>query len=455
MGSRPRVDGHILATPARPLAADGASVEPGRYIHGPVAGAAGVRGGRGRGCRAARPWLACGAAVLVLASGLAIVADVAPAGAAPGSRPHPLFVPAAAPRPEPQSLADLFGLDGPVVTARAAALVDAGSGRLLWGLRPHLPLPPASTTKIMTALLALELGRLDEEVTVSRGAEGVEGSSLYLRAGDRYPLGELLEGLLLVSANDAAVAIAEHLAGSVENFALLMTGRARSLGLGHTTFRNPHGLTEAGHLTSAYYLARLARFALRDGRFARLVARVEGQAAGRGAAGEPLLEPLWNTNRLLTSYRWAEGVKTGTTAAAGACLVAAAARQGMRLIAVVLDSADRYADSLALLEWGFANFASRNLAPAGLVMAEESLPGGAVLPLAPARDLRVALPRRVLPHLRILVDRDPYLKPPVAAGRRVGLVTAVAEGVVLGRVPLLTARAVARPPFWRRWFTSG
>ncbi len=369
------------------------------------------------------------------------------ATAGPPPRAHPLASPETA-------LAEPFGLPGPGVTARAAALLDAASGRLLWGKEPHLPLPPASTTKIMTALLALELGRLADEVTVSPRAAGVEGSSLYLRAGDRYPLGELLEGLLLVSANDAAAAIAEHLAGSVENFALLMTGRARSLGLRHTTFRNPHGLTESGHLASAHDLARLAAVALRDRRFAALVARVEGEAAGRTAGGEPLLEPLWNTNRLLTSYRWAEGVKTGTTAAAGACLVAAAARQGMRLIAVVLDSRDRYADSVALLEWGFAHFVSRNLAPAGLVMAEADLPGGAVVRLAPAADLRVAVPRKVLHRVRVLVDRDPYLDPPLAAGRRVGSVTAVAEGVVLGRVPLVTAAAVARPPFWRRWFSG-
>lgn len=230
-----------------------------------------------------------------------------------------------------------------------------------------------------------------------------------------------------------------------------MTGRARSLGMRHTRFRNPNGLTDPDHLASACDLALLARAALRNDHFAALVSRVEGEAVGCTAWGRPTLEPLWNTNRLLTSYRWAEGVKTGTTAAAGACLVAAASRQGMGLVAVVLDSADRYADAAALLDWGFGRFVTRNLAPARRVVAEVPLPGGAVAPLVPAYDLRVAVPRNRLKDLRVLFDRDPFLRPPLASGRRAGSVTALAGDIFLGRVPLVAARPVPGPAWWRRW----
>lgn len=169
-------------------------------------------GRRGKPVQRARWWLAAGAAGLFLMAAQGWASGVPlPRGARHVSVPLPGQAKGTAGETDPVPLAELFGLPGPHVTAYAAALVDAGSGRLLWGRRPHVPLHPASTTK-MRALLALELGRLDEEVVVSPWAAGVEGSSLYLRAGDRFPLGELLEGLLLVSANDAAVAIAEHLA---------------------------------------------------------------------------------------------------------------------------------------------------------------------------------------------------------------------------------------------------
>lgn len=239
---------------------------------------------------------------------------------------------------------------GPRVSADAAVLLDPVTGELLYARRPFEPLPPASTTKIMTCLLVLEHCGLDEVVVVSSRASATGGSRIGLRAGQLIAVQDLLVGLMLQSGNDAATALAEHVSGSVEDFAALMTARARSLGAMSTSFVNPHGLPAKGHRSSAYDLAVIARAALRDPVFQTLVASKEG------AIGS--LHPSWtgllrNTNKLLWMFSGADGVKTGTTREAGQCLVASATRSSRQLISVVLHSGDRYADSARLLEYGF------------------------------------------------------------------------------------------------------
>lgn len=394
------------------------------------------RGGR-RGIAALAAW------------GVAVAAGLLSAGV------HPLPVRAGAvwPRVLPGSRAAAPGERPPHISASAAVLIDATTGQILYERRAHEKRPPASTTKIMTAILALEMGRLDDTVTVSAHAADTEGSSMYLRAGDRYPLRDLLAGLLLVSGNDAAEAIAEHIAGSVADFAILMTARARTLGLDDTRFRNPHGLTEPGHYSSAFDLAMMARHALRDERFADLVCRGHAEACGTDRSGRTILQDLYNTNRLLFSYQWADGVKTGTTAAAGNCLVASATRYGQRLISVVLDSGDRWGDSVRLLEYGFRNYALRNLAPAGEVVARVPVRGArtTAVEATPAWDVTLALPRRALGAVRTAIYVNPHLEAPVASGQRIGSLTVLGpEGEVWARVPLLAAHPVPRAPWWHR-----
>lgn len=342
--------------------------------------------------------------------------------------------------------------ESPHVTADAAVLIDAVTGRVLYEKNAHRERDPASTTKIMTALLALEMGNLDDVVTVSPWAAGTEGSSMSLKPGDRYRLGELLKGLLLVSGNDAATAIAEHLAGSERDFGILMTARARELGLDHSRFRNPHGLTEPGHYSSAYDLARIARQALRLPGFADLVCRGRAESCGVDAAGRAKVQSLWNTNRLLFSYQWADGVKTGTTAAAGNCLVASASRHGQQLIAVVLHSDDRWSDARYLLDDGFRRFALRNPAPAGTVIHLAPVRGARArrVALTPARDLNLVVERRDLGRLRTVVNVDPDLRAPLPAGAPAGSLTVLAGETVLGRVPLVTKEAVPLAPWWLR-----
>ena len=239
----------------------------------------------------------------------------------------------------------------PPLRATAAILVDANTGAVLYQRRPHQRLPIASTTKIMTAVLALERLPLSEKITipwwVPRTAPIREG----LRRGERVAVWKLLYGLMLFSANDDASALAAASAGSKARFVVLMNEKARRLGLGDTRFSTPSGLLDRGNDSTAWDLATLARYAMQNPRF-RAIGRKRIVHVRWSA---PTYEKVYvNKNQLLGSYRGADGIKTGWTTEAGHCLVASARRGGTRLIAVVLHSQDPYRDARRLLNFGFA-----------------------------------------------------------------------------------------------------
>jgi D-alanyl-D-alanine carboxypeptidase (penicillin-binding protein 5/6) len=341
----------------------------------------------------------------------------------------------------------------PHITADAAVLVDAGSGRVLWGKAAWEPRAPASTTKMMTALVALERGNPEAVITVSRAAAATPGSSAQLRPGDRYTLGELLEALLLRSGNDAAVAIAEHIAGSVPAFATLMNEKAKALGLEATHFVNPHGLTAPFHFSSAYDLALIARAGLAVPAFASIVRSAERQVQGYDAQQHLISRSLTNTNRLLFTYGWVDGVKTGTTAAAGNCLVASGTRGGLRLIAVVLHSDDRWGDAVRLLEWGFTHFSYLRPARAGQVLRLLPLAGArraARLPVVAAATLAVPVSLDELPRVRVRLRLRPGLRAPVAKGEAVGHEVLLVGDQPLETIPLVAGASVPRAPWWLR-----
>lgn len=245
----------------------------------------------------------------------------------------------------------------PDLRARAFVLVDARTGNVLAERNARLPWAPASTTKIVTALLVVESLDLSSEVVVSRRAAGHrEGAAIGLRSGERRTVEELLYAMLLYSANDAAVALAEAAAGSVEAFVAQMNRRARELGARHTHFANPHGLDHPRHRSTAYDLALLARAALGNPAVARIVRT--RRYAYRTASGVRLLE---NRNRLLATYPGANGVKTGWTAHSGPSVVASAERGGRMLVAVVLDSPDVFGEAARLLDFGFHAYGLRSL----------------------------------------------------------------------------------------------
>jgi D-alanyl-D-alanine carboxypeptidase (penicillin-binding protein 5/6) len=234
--------------------------------------------------------------------------------------------------------------------------MDADTGAILFARNHKDRRPPASTTKMMTALLILEDGRLDDKVVITERTAGAAGAGLGLKRGQRITLRDLLWALLLRSANDAALAAAEHIGGTEERFVARMNAKAISLGMEGTHFTNPHGLDDPDHFSTAYDLALLARQALRNPTFARMVQTREVRLAIRtGPHGRAEKRKLLRThNRLLGQFFGADGVKTGYTERAGRCLVASATRGEHQLIAVLLNDSHRWTEAAALLEYGFA-----------------------------------------------------------------------------------------------------
>lgn len=299
----------------------------------------------------------------------------------------------------------------PAITAKAALLADASTGHVLLASHADDPLPPASTTKIMTALLVLE--RADPDALVTVPAEALIGeASMGLTPGERLTVRDLLYGLLLASGNDAAVTLASHVAGSPDAFVALMNQRAAELGLRASHFANPHGLDAPNHVMSAADLLTVTRAALAYDLFAAIVATPQTRVAGH---------LLVNRNELLTTYPGADGVKTGTTDAAGECLVASASRSGLRAIAVILGSRDRYADSRALLDHYFQHYTRFDPALPRSALSRRRWLDGRVRELVaettPATTPTVVLPRWQQPLARPVLHLEGDGAPGTPAGK--------------------------------------
>jgi D-alanyl-D-alanine carboxypeptidase (penicillin-binding protein 5/6) len=238
--------------------------------------------------------------------------------------------------------------------AASAVLMDAQNGQVLFAKNAHKQVPPASLTKMITALVAVQGRELDLPVKISSAAARTSGTRVGLAAGEEIQLGSLVAGMLLRSGNDAAVAVAQGLAGSVEAFSRLMNQQAAELGADSSQFMNPNGLTAEGHLSTAYDLALIAKALLADESLAQIVGCQKTLVPWEGGKRE-----IQNINRFVREYPGALGVKTGYTDEAGFCLAAAAERRGKKLIAIVLgcaSSQSRYNDAIRLLEQGFANY---------------------------------------------------------------------------------------------------
>ncbi len=260
------------------------------------------------------------------------------------------------------------------VSADSAILMDAKSGRVLWGKNIHKERPMASTTKIMTCLLALEKGNLSDTVTTSRRASLAPKVKIYLQSGEQEKLGDLLYALMLVSANDVAVAIAEHLGGSVENFCSEMTAKAKELGAMHTVFETPNGLDAQNHHSTAYDMAIITKYALQNEQFLSIIntKNVNIQSVNRKYRNYNLS----NHNKLLNELEGANGVKTGFTNGAGHCFVGSAKRGDMQLISVVLASGwgnrgkqAKWIDTKVLMNHGFANYKYDKIITENMIVA--------------------------------------------------------------------------------------
>lgn len=247
----------------------------------------------------------------------------------------------------------------PKINSRSAVVYDRKSKKVIWGKKENERRPMASTTKIMTAIVVLENANLDDTVIVSKKAAGTGGSRLGLKTGDKITINNLLYGLLLVSGNDAAVALAEHVSGSVESFAEKMNQKAEEMNLEDTHFIVPHGLDMENHYTTALELAEMADYAMNNKKFAEIVAtKVKTiNISGRSKS-------LINTNELLGNLEGINGVKTGFTNGANRCLVTSVSRNGMNVIAVVLGAdtkKDRTRDSVEIIEYAYKNYTIYNL----------------------------------------------------------------------------------------------
>ena len=253
----------------------------------------------------------------------------------------------------------------PQTGAQSCALVDANSGQLLFSKNENERLPMASTTKIMTAIVAIENKSLDDAVLIPKEAQNVEGSSIYLVAGEVLSLGELLYGLMLESGNDAAIAIAIHTAGSVENFCNMMNEKAKELGLCNTNFENPHGLSSENHYTTAHELAKLAAYAMKNETFRKIVATEKYIIPAREKCKERY---FFNHNRLLRSLDICDGVKTGYTLSSGRCLVTSCTVEGGSFVAVTLNDRDDWNDHKEMLTFAASNFESVKIAAAGEIL---------------------------------------------------------------------------------------
>jgi D-alanyl-D-alanine carboxypeptidase (penicillin-binding protein 5/6) len=243
----------------------------------------------------------------------------------------------------------------PGVSAEAAVLIEQESGRVIYGKNEHKVKRIASITKIMTAILAVESGKMDKTVTVSKNAEGTEGSSLYLVAGEKIKLEDLVYGLMLRSGNDSAVAIAEYVGGSVDGFAYMMNQKAEEIGMKNTNFRNPHGLdTHEDHFSTAYDMAILTRYAMRNSEYQEIA----GTKVHRAPHPEGKWDRVWkNKNKLLTGkYSYSTGGKTGYTKRAKRTLVSTASKEGMDLIAVTLNAPSDWNDHISMFNFTFKNY---------------------------------------------------------------------------------------------------
>ncbi len=313
----------------------------------------------------------------------------------------------------------------PAVGAKAALVIDLDSGQTLYAKKPNQPLPPASTAKLMTALVTVQHANVDDRVTVSARAAGTPGSRMGLVVGETLTVRDLLYGLLLPSGNDAAVALAEHVAGSQDAFVRMMNETGAALGLKNTTFANAHGLDDPKQVSTAADLAAMAKAAFAYPLLARIVATPTAQIAGR---------KLTNTNELLGVYQGADGVKTGTTDAAGECLVASVTRNGHRMLVVILGSGDRYADARTLLDYTTGGWRWQSVALADNALAWTTGLDGQPYRLRPTERKDIFLPAWQWGLVQSTRQLDAAA--PLTSTLPVGTLTLTLAGRPLGLVPL-------------------
>lgn len=330
----------------------------------------------------------------------------------------------------------LFPIRANAISAESCIVIDAESGETLYESNADKKMLIASVTKIMTALVALEHGNPDDEVTITPESVNVEGSSMYLKAGEAMTLEELLYGMLLVSGNDAAAAVAYHIAGSIEGFAELMNDKAAELDLHNTSFTNPHGLDDDGHYSTARDIAVIMQAAMKNEVFARIVSTKSVTIDGH---------TYTNHNKLLWTCDGATGGKTGYTMAAGRTLVSCCEREGVRLICVTLNDSDDWKDHIELYNKLFQEYKKITIADANEVYAELPVISGKNCDSVTVRaEKTVTLMLTDADNVEIAVDMPKFVYAEVTEGDNVGYITWTVNGDTGGTIRLVFTESVER-----------
>ena len=339
----------------------------------------------------------------------------------------------------------------PETSAISAVLMDE-NGRVLYEKNPHKKLPPASVTKIMTLLVAVEAveeGKisLNDKIVTSENAWRQGGSQIWLEPGEIMTVKEILTAVAVVSANDAAVAILEHIYGSEAKGVEAMNERAKNLGLANTNFSNPSGLPEANHYMSAYDAALIAKEALRHPLYMELC-NIKEHWLRDGKNW------LINTNKLLWWYAGADGLKTGWTKEAQYCFVGTAKRDGLRLISVVFGTPEprsHLRESMKLLDWGYANFTAENVVRQGAVVERLRVSRGISkdVKLVADKDLNLTMPRGQKANIEKKIVAPKVISSPIEAGKRYAELVVMKEGEEVARIGLVADQDIPKAGFFR------
>lgn len=343
----------------------------------------------------------------------------------------------------------------PILNSRAAVIYDRRTNEILWGKKEDERRPMASTTKIMTAIVVLENGNLKDIVQVSKKAAGTGGSRLGLKANDRVSVQDLLYGLLLVSGNDSAVALAEYIAGSVEGFANKMNEKAQELGLENSHFVSPHGLDMKEHYTTAYELAKLTDYALENKKFAEIV-NTKYYTVNLGGR----TKNLSNTNELLGNLEGVNGVKTGFTNGANRCLVTSVTRNDMSIITVVLGAdtkKNRTADSIKLIEYAYQNFKEVKMDEKiknefedwkekneNNIILNKGFSKKLKLQLDEIEQTHIAIPKEKENTIKVQIDVIPFIEAPVEKKQRIGNLKVIVDSKNKLIIPILSEEEIPR-----------
>jgi len=337
----------------------------------------------------------------------------------------------------------------PQVGARAAIVMDIKTGQVLYNKHMNVKMPPASTTKILTAIIAIEEGNLEDTVTISRKAAYQEGSSIWLKEGEELSLEELLYGVMLSSANDAAIAVAEHIAGSVTEFVELMNEKAKEIGANKSNFLNPNGLPCTGHYSNAYDLAKIMSYALKNNTFAQITATKYKTISWDDNTWD---RGLRNHNRLLWSYKGITGGKTGYTKAAGRCLVTSASRQGREVVAVVLNCASDWHDCKRLMDYGIENFKYEKVFTRGDKICSLTWEETAEkdFKLLASKSLYVTVPKGGKISVKKVINILEEKELPVKKNEKLGYISVYHKDKLIDRIELVTDRELNFNSLFRR-----